>query len=180
MLVPAKSNKTLPGYFDHIIQGYTYKTNTIDYSFNNRDNPQHMNEFDYKSIVSFETFQPEKYIIMHASDVYLQPDDLRVMIGGLNLDDKAFCIGIYPINKNWKHCSHKEPVMYCTRIVVWKAEIFRECLNKFNLNKQEGDIGDETTRMAEYANEMGYHALVSKIARPFSLIPDEFATMRLG
>lgn len=180
MIIPAKSNKTLPGYFDHIIHGYTWLPDVIDYRFNDRMNPQHKNEFDYKAIESFEEHQPTEYIVLHASDVYLNPDDLLQMRVDFQHDKKAFCVGIYPMNDKWLPCYHNEPVMYCARINIWKAEIFRECLDIFNEEKKDYDIGDENTRMAVIANRLGYHAIVSQTARVSQITQDEFKNMRIG
>ena len=178
MIIPAKSNKTLPGYFDYLIQGYSYQPEKIDYRFNDIARPDYQNQFDYKAIESFEQYQPTDVIILHASDVYLNPDDLGNMWWFLQGHDDAYCIGLYPINDKWKHCTFRERPMYCTRIVIWKADIFRECLEEFKkMNNRHGMFYDENTRMAEIANKMGYRALVAKQARPVPIFEFEYKTM---
>ena len=178
MLIPAKSNKTLPGYFDYLIHGYSYLPEKIDYRFNDITRPDYMNQFDYKAIESFEEHQPTDYMILHASDVYLNPDDLGKMIGELNVDyEDPFCIGLYPMNDRWLPCTHREPVMYCARIVIWKADIFRRCLEEFK--KGPLKFYDENARMAEIANKWGYKALVAKQARVTQITQDEFKNIRI-
>ena len=177
MIIPAKSNKTLPGYFDHIIHGYSYLPEKIDYRFNDIARPDYMNQFDYKAIESFEEYQPTDVIILHASDVYLNPDDLGNMLWFLQGHEDAFCIGLYPQNEKWLPITHGERPMYCTRITIWKARIFKKCLEEFKKGKME--YYDENMRMAEIANKMGYHAMVAKQARVTQITQDEFKNMRL-
>lgn len=177
MIIPAKSNKTLPGYFDYLIQGYSYQPEKIDYRFNDIARPDYKNQFDYKAIESFEEYQPTEVIILHASDVYLNPDDLINMRIELKNDEGAFCIGLYPINDKWLPCTHGEPVMYCARITIWKANIFKKCLEEFK--KGPLKFYDENMRMAEIANKMGYKALVAKQARVTQITQDEFRNMWL-
>jgi len=177
MIIPAKSNKTLPGYFDYLIHGYSYLPEKIDYRFNDITRPDYQNQFDYKAIESFEEYQPTQVIVLHASDVYLNPDDLGNMLWFLQGHEDAFCIGTYPINAKWLACTHKEPVMYCARIVIWKARIFKKCLEEF----QKGKMGlyDENMRMAEIANKLGFKALVAKQARVTHFIEGEIKNIRL-
>lgn len=179
MIVPAKSNKTLPGYFDHLIQGYSYQPDKIDYRFNDISGPDYKNQFDYKAIESFEEYQPTDLMILHASDVYLNPDDLYNMREALFFRDdlNPFCIGLYPMNARWLPCTHREPAMYCARIVIWKADIFRECLEEFK--KGPLKFYDENARMAEIANKKGYHAIVARQARVTQITQNEFQNMRI-
>ena len=180
MIIPAKSNKTLPGYFDYLIHGYSWLPEKIDYRFNDITRPDYMNQFDYKAIESFEEYKPTQVIVLHASDVYLNPDDLGNMLWHLQGDEKAYCIGLYPVNDKWLPCTHGEKPMYCTRITIWKASIFKKCLEEFNsYNTRKVMFYDENMRMAEIANKMGYHAKVAKQARVTQITQDEFKNMRL-
>ena len=180
MVVPYISNKTLTRYFQYLIEGYTFQPDKIDYRGNDLRKPQYQNMQDIKAIDSFSKYRPTDYLIIHASDIYLMPNDLDDMITELICDEKAFITGLYPI-KNFVHCSMNEPSISPARISVWKADIFNECLKEFKTRqmKTSGIWYDEVYRMAEIAVEKGYHCLISKTARPQRIFEEEFKTMRI-
>jgi len=180
MVIPYISNRTLPRYFQYLIEGYTYKPDMVDYRPNDLRKPQYQNMQDIKAIDSFSKYRPTDYFIIHASDIYLMPNDLKDMMIELAEDSKAFITGLYPI-KNFVHCSMNEEPICPARISVWKADIFNECLKEFKTRqmKTTGIWYDEVYRMAEIAVEKGYRCLISKTARPQRIFEEEFKTMRI-
>ena len=176
MVIPYVSNNKLSRYFQYLIEGYTFQPDKIDYVPNKLDNKHYQNLLDYKVIESFLKNKPTDYVIYHASDVYLMPQDLAVMIEILRSNDKAFCIGLYPIT-DWKTTRMNEAPICPGRIGIWKADIFEKCMVKafsgtnFHM--------DEIYRMAAHAMTYGYECLISKTARPQRIFINEFQTVAI-
>lgn len=162
MVIPYISNKTLPRYFQYLIEGYTWQPELLRYYPNDFKKPVYQNYLDYKVIDSFTHHQPTDLIIYHASDIYLMPADLEYMVMELELTDNAFCIGIDPIT-NFKNTTMGEEPVIPTRVGIWKANIFMDCLN--GLKKKKDTEVDEIYRMGEIAIQDGYKCLISKTAR---------------
>ena len=168
MVIPYISNKTLNRYFQYMIEGYTWKAEKIDYKSNDPAKPMYQQYLDYKVIDSFEEHKPTDYIIYHASDTYLMPNDLGLMIEELGWQSKAFCMGIYPIT-NYDDTKMNEKPVIPTRIGIWKADMFRKYLKEFKEAEAKTSQGlhvDEIYRMGEMAIRDGYECLISRTARP--------------
>ena len=168
MVIPYISNKTLTRYFQYLIEGYTWQPELIDYRSNDPSKPMYQQYLDYKVIDSFTQHQPTEYIIYHASDTYLMPDDMHSMISELEQNDNAFCIGIYPIT-NFDDTMMNETPIIPARVGIWKADVFRKYLAEFNeldSKASQGLMVDEIYRMGELAVRDGLKCLISKTSRP--------------
>ena len=176
MVIPYISNKTLPRYFQYLIEGYTWKTEFIHYYPNDQSRPVYQNYLDYKVIDSFTNLKPTDYIIYHASDIYLMPNNLSEMVSELQRTPNAFCIGIFPITNYLPTKMYETPIIP-TRVGIWKADIFRKYLDEFKeLDKKssQGLMVDEIYRMGELAVGDGMKCLISKTARPQRMFLKEF------
>ena len=170
----------VPFFVKNIIEGYSYKPDFIAWLPNDPQKPDNENRMDYKAVTLFESLQPDDIFIMHATDHYLNHDDLREMVEILQKDDKAFCIGIHPITSN-KFSYFPDDIRphYMTRIVVWKAKLFMDYLNdgkskcfaylRDARGKNVQDMEDITAHIAQACNEAGYHALQATKARCFKV-----------
>ena len=181
MVIPYISNKTLPRYFQYLIEGYTWQPELIDYKSNDPAKPMYQQYLDYKVIDSFTQHQPTDYIIYHASDTYLMPDDMESMITELDNTPDAFCIGIHPIT-NYRRTQMNESPTIPTKIGIWKADAFRKYLSEFNELDSKASQGlkvDELYRMGEIAVRDGLKCLISKTARPQIMFGEEFKSVSL-
>ncbi len=177
MVVPYISNKTLPRYFQYLIEGYSWQPELIRYYPNDFKKPVYQNYLDYKVIDTFTHHQPTDLIIYHASDIYLMVDDLRDMVEELLCNENAFCIGIDPIT-NFRNTTMNEEPVIPARVGIWKANIFMNCLNE--LKKKKDTEVDEIYRMGEIAIRDGYKCLISKTARAQRMLGREFKVASLS
>ena len=120
MVIPYISNRTLPRYFQYLIEGYTLQPTKTEFIANDQAKPVYQNYMDYKVIDSFSHYQPTEYLIYHASDVYLMPNDMEDMVKELDENEKAFCIGLYPITDYLPTNMNETPILP-GRIGIWKA-----------------------------------------------------------
>lgn len=181
MVIPYISNKTLTRYFQYLIDGYTYQPELIRYYPNDPAKPMYQQYLDYKVIDSFAYHQPTDYIIYHASDIYLMPDDLGNMMRELEQNDNAFCIGIYPIT-DFDDTKMNETPIIPTRVGIWKADMFQKYLAEFkelDSKSSQGLMVDEIYRMGELAVRDKLICLTSKTARPFRMWRKEFRVASL-
>ena len=181
MVVPIYSTKTTPALLKDCIDAYTHQPDLIDYVMNDVQNPEYVNQFDYKAIQSFKQHKPTDCIILHASDLVVDPDDIDTMISQLNDDEDTFMVGLYPMNRRGNHTRLGEETVCAARVAVWKADIFEECL--FELEKQQEKntmIYDELFRMALIANDMGMKCQIAGYSRPWHFdSDDQFRNMRI-
>ena len=181
MVVPIYSTKTSPAILQECINVYTYQPDLIDYVMNDVMNPEYVNQADYKTIQSFKQHRPTDFVIYHASDLVVDPDDLDTMIEQLNDDEDAFAVGLYPLNRRGNHTRLGEDTVFAARVVVWKADIFEACL--FELEKQQENntmIYDELFRMALIANDLKFKCLIAGYSRPWHFDnDDQFRNMRI-
>ena len=172
--------KSVPFFVKNIIENYSYHPDYIEWKPNDPQLPDNENRMDYKAVTLFEKLNPDDIFIMHATDHYLNHDDLREMIEILNKDEKAFCIGIHPITGNrFSYYPDDVKPHYMTRIVVWKAKLFRDYLDEGKsrtfsyLRDAKGkivtDMEDMTSHVAQACTDAGYHALQATKARCFKV-----------
>lgn len=162
-----------------IIEDYTYKPEYTAWEANDPLKKDYENKMDYKAVTIFEKLRPTELFIMHATDHYLNQDDLREMIEFLQKDEKAFCIGIHPITNNKFSYFPGDKPHYMTRIVVWKAELFSKYLEEGKARtfrylsdrpgKNPEGMEDMTAHIAHACNSAGYHALQATKARCFKV-----------
>ena len=178
MLCPFVSS--VPFFVKNIIEDYSYKPDFIEWQANDPQLEDSKNRMDYKAVTLFEKINPDDIFIMHATDHYLMHDDLRVMVETLLNDDKAFCIGIHPITANrFSYFPDDKAPHYMTRIVVWKAKLFRDYLDEgrsrtyqylsTHPQKDVRGMEDITAHTAEACRDAGYHALQATKARCFKV-----------
>jgi hypothetical protein len=159
----------LPLFTANIITHYSFRPDRIEFVGNMPDQTLE-NRFDYKAFTCFEKFQPQKWFIMHASDHYLNHDDLREMIEILDKREKAFCIGMHPM-KGLHHALIGDTPTYMARIVIWKAPIFAKFLEagKNRAMKTHNALYDVTNHVASAAHDAGYEAIQATKARMFKV-----------
>jgi len=179
MVIPYITNRTVTRYFQELIDSYSFHPDVLDWVPNDLDAPTYQNYLDYKVIESFEKHQPEEYVIYHASDTYLMPDDLENMIHELYSNDEVFANGIYPIT-NYDDTRMNERPVIPARVGVWKADIFRKYLDEFDKLDKKSSQGlkvDELYRMGEMAVRDGWKCMVAKHARPQTMYGKEFKAL---
>ena len=181
MLCPFISH--VPFFVKNIIEAYTYRPEFTEWLPNDPQIPDNQNRMDFKAVTLFEKLKPTELFIMHATDHYLNHDDLREMVEILQKDEKAFCIGIHPITGNrFSYYPDEIRPHYMTRIVIWKAQLFAKYLEDGKARtfkylsskpgKNPKDMEDMTSHIAEACNDAGYYALQATKARCFKV---EFA-----
>lgn len=181
MVVPIYSTKTTPAMLKECIDCYTYQPELVDYIMNSYKNPEYKNQADYKTIESFKRHKPTDYIISHASDLVVDPQDLELMIKHLDSDDTLFMVGLYPGNHRMGHARLGEEIVWGGRVGVWKSNIFEECLVEFEKQQEKNTmVYDEMYRMALIAHDKGYSAGIAGYARPWHFDnDDQFRNMRI-
>ena len=178
MLCPFISH--VPFFVKNIIEDYSFKPEFTEWLPNDPQKPDNENRMDFKAVTIFEKLRPTELFIMHATDHYLNREDLQYMIDALENNEKAFCIGIHPITGNrFSYYPDEVRPHYMTRVVIWKAPLFAKYLNdgksrtyKYLLEKQgknPQDMEDMTSHIAEACNDAGYYALQATRARCYKV-----------
>ena len=174
MLCPFISH--VPFFVKNIIEDYSFKPEFTEWLPNDPQKPDNENRMDFKAVTIFEKLRPTELFIMHATDHYLNREDLQYMIDALENNEKAFCIGIHPITGNrFSYYPDEVRPHYMTRIVIWKAPLFAKYLEDGKsrtfkyLSQKPGknpqDMEDITSHIAEACNDAGYYALQATRAR---------------
>jgi len=179
MVVPYVSNKTFPDYIRMMIEGYDWMPQMVQYVQNDVRLPLYQQKFDWKVTETFDRVKPTKYLIMHASDNYMNPQDLGRMRTLLDNDPKCFAVGIYPIGQHMAHTKLFKDFVMPTRIAFWNAAIFGK-FKKAGMDRSKqvfkGIPLDSVYFIAQEAIKAGYHSMVDPKSRPYRIDEAEFKT----
>lgn len=162
--------ESLSLFVKNIIEDYSYIPEKIEYVPNDKKNSWDKNLFDYKALTAFQKYNPSEFFICHASDHYLNPEDLEYMIKRLQENENAYCIGLQPLSKT-HHANFGDTFTNCARVNVWNAKCYREHMQegvKLAMEKH-GHFGDVQNFIGQCCFNDGLIPLQATRARMFSV-----------